>query len=154
MPQGVHYLVENGLLEWEAESVAEFLYKEEGLNKTAIGNFLGERYSIAHTQLIGFIFKERVQVRGKSRLKYNVRTKLYALHKAAIYILKVAVCHKIHWYKRVLIRLQKISTMHAYIHISCCVFNSSCFKGNSFYISGNELLRFSFFQPSVSEGTD
>lgn len=25
--------------------MAEFLYKEEGLNKTAIGNFLGERYS-------------------------------------------------------------------------------------------------------------
>lgn len=24
--------------------MAEFLYKEEGLNKTAIGNFLGERY--------------------------------------------------------------------------------------------------------------
>uniref|UniRef100_A0A3Q0S7J0 Cytohesin 4a n=1 Tax=Amphilophus citrinellus TaxID=61819 RepID=A0A3Q0S7J0_AMPCI len=41
--KGVHYLVENGLLEWRAESVAEFLYKEEGLNKTAIGNFLGER---------------------------------------------------------------------------------------------------------------
>ncbi|XP_026019855.1 cytohesin-2-like isoform X2 [Astatotilapia calliptera] len=41
--KGVQYLVENGLLEWRAESVAEFLYKEEGLNKTAIGNFLGER---------------------------------------------------------------------------------------------------------------
>lgn len=43
--QGVQYLVENDLLEWRAASVAEFLYKEEGLNKTAIGNFLGERYS-------------------------------------------------------------------------------------------------------------
>ncbi|KAK1878080.1 Cytohesin-3 [Dissostichus eleginoides] len=41
--KGVHYLVENELLEWRAESVAEFLYKEEGLNKTAIGNFLGDR---------------------------------------------------------------------------------------------------------------
>ncbi|XP_008304376.1 cytohesin-2-like [Stegastes partitus] len=40
---GVYYLVENGLLEWRSDSVAEFLYKEEGLNKTAIGNFLGER---------------------------------------------------------------------------------------------------------------
>lgn len=46
--QGIHYLIENNLLEWRAESVAEFLYKEEGLNKTAIGNFLGERYQI-HT---------------------------------------------------------------------------------------------------------
>ena len=53
--QGVHYLVENNLLEWRAESVAEFLYKEEGLNKTAIGNFLGERYSRhthTHTDVI------------------------------------------------------------------------------------------------------
>ncbi|XP_022054139.1 cytohesin-4-like [Acanthochromis polyacanthus] len=40
---GIYYLVENGLLEWQSDSVAEFLYKEEGLNKTAIGNFLGER---------------------------------------------------------------------------------------------------------------
>nr|XP_020460498.1 cytohesin-3-like [Monopterus albus] len=40
---GIHYMVENDLLEWRADSVAEFLYKEEGLNKTAIGNFLGER---------------------------------------------------------------------------------------------------------------
>lgn len=43
--QGISYLVEHGLLEWQAESVAEFLYKEEGLNKSAIGNFLGDRYS-------------------------------------------------------------------------------------------------------------
>lgn len=42
--QGIQYLVDNDLLEWKPEAVAEFLYKEEGLNKTAIGNFLGERY--------------------------------------------------------------------------------------------------------------
>lgn len=36
--------MDNDLLEWIPEAVAEFLYKEEGLNKTAIGDFLGERY--------------------------------------------------------------------------------------------------------------
>ncbi|XP_066519486.1 cytohesin 4b [Hoplias malabaricus] len=41
--KGIHYLVDNNLLEWKPQSVAEFLYKEEGLNKTAIGDFLGER---------------------------------------------------------------------------------------------------------------
>ncbi|KAI5613639.1 cytohesin 4 [Silurus asotus] len=41
--KGINYLVENNLLEWNPQSVAEFLYKEEGLNKTAIGDFLGER---------------------------------------------------------------------------------------------------------------
>lgn len=39
--------MEHELLEWRAEAVAEFLYKEEGLNKTAIGNFLGDRCSAA-----------------------------------------------------------------------------------------------------------
>lgn len=42
--QGVQYLVDNGLLEHRADSVAQFLYKEEGLNKSAIGSFLGEKY--------------------------------------------------------------------------------------------------------------
>ncbi|TRY87819.1 hypothetical protein DNTS_015722 [Danionella cerebrum] len=41
--KGIQYLVDNDLLVWKPEAVAEFLYKEEGLNKTAIGNFLGER---------------------------------------------------------------------------------------------------------------
>lgn len=41
--QGINYLVENKLLDGGPESIAEFLYKEEGLNKTAIGEFLGER---------------------------------------------------------------------------------------------------------------
>lgn len=41
--QGISYLGENKLLNGSAPSIAEFLYKEEGLNKTAIGEFLGER---------------------------------------------------------------------------------------------------------------
>lgn len=41
--QGINYLVEKKLLDGRAQSIAEFLYKEEGLNKTAIGEFLGER---------------------------------------------------------------------------------------------------------------
>lgn len=41
--KGINYLVENKLLDGTARSIAEFLYKEEGLNKTAIGEFLGER---------------------------------------------------------------------------------------------------------------
>lgn len=41
--QGISYLVENKLLDGRAPPIAEFLYKEEGLNKTAIGEYLGER---------------------------------------------------------------------------------------------------------------
>ncbi|CAL8304679.1 unnamed protein product [Merluccius merluccius] len=49
--KGICYLVENNLLEWKAESVAEFIYKEEGLNKTAIGNLLGEREEM-HVEIL------------------------------------------------------------------------------------------------------
>ncbi|XP_035255243.1 cytohesin-3-like isoform X2 [Anguilla anguilla] len=49
--KGMQYLVDNGLLEWEPQAVAEFLYKEEGLNKTAIGDFLGEREDV-HLQIL------------------------------------------------------------------------------------------------------
>ncbi|RXN02530.1 cytohesin-3-like protein [Labeo rohita] len=49
--KGIQYLVDNNLLEWKPEAVAEFLYKEEGLNKTAIGDFLGEREEI-HLQIL------------------------------------------------------------------------------------------------------
>ncbi|XP_062854186.1 cytohesin 4b [Trichomycterus rosablanca] len=49
--KGVNYLVQNNLLEWKPQSIAEFLYKEEGLNKTAIGDFLGEREEM-HLQVL------------------------------------------------------------------------------------------------------
>ena len=41
--QGIEFLMVNGLLQDDAESVAQFLHKGEGLNKTAIGDYLGER---------------------------------------------------------------------------------------------------------------
>lgn len=44
--------MENGLLDHRADSVAEFLYKEEGLNKTAIGSFLGERSRAGEDSLL------------------------------------------------------------------------------------------------------
>ena len=42
--QGIEYLIEHDLLKNTAEDVAQFLFKGEGLNKTAIGDYLGERY--------------------------------------------------------------------------------------------------------------
>lgn len=41
--QGIQFLMENGLLQSAPEDVAQFLYKGEGLNKTVIGDYLGER---------------------------------------------------------------------------------------------------------------
>lgn len=41
--QGIQFLVEHELLQNTPEEIARFLYKGEGLNKTAIGDYLGER---------------------------------------------------------------------------------------------------------------
>lgn len=36
-------MIENDLLKNTSDDIAQFLYKGEGLNKTAIGDYLGER---------------------------------------------------------------------------------------------------------------
>ena len=41
--QGIEFLIENELLKNTPENVAQFLYSGEGLNKTAIGDYLGEK---------------------------------------------------------------------------------------------------------------
>lgn len=41
--QGIQFLQENDLLQNTPEDIAQFLYKGEGLNKTVIGDYLGER---------------------------------------------------------------------------------------------------------------
>uniref|UniRef100_A0A671VVS8 Cytohesin 4b n=1 Tax=Sparus aurata TaxID=8175 RepID=A0A671VVS8_SPAAU len=53
--KGINYLVENKLMDGGAQSIAEFLYKEEGLNKTAIGEFLGEREELHLKTLKAFV---------------------------------------------------------------------------------------------------
>ncbi|XP_054898605.1 cytohesin-1b isoform X2 [Poeciliopsis prolifica] len=41
--KGIRFLIDSSLLKHTSEDVAQFLYKGEGLNKTAIGDYLGER---------------------------------------------------------------------------------------------------------------
>ncbi|XP_061770452.1 cytohesin 4b isoform X2 [Nerophis ophidion] len=53
--KGINYLVDNRLLSRSAGCIAEFLYKEEGLNKTAIGEFLGERDELHLQTLKSFV---------------------------------------------------------------------------------------------------
>nr|XP_025034909.1 cytohesin-2 [Pelodiscus sinensis] len=51
--QGIQFLVENELLHNTPEEIARFLYKGEGLNKTAIGDYLGERQFLWSFRLPG-----------------------------------------------------------------------------------------------------
>ncbi|KAK3092061.1 hypothetical protein FSP39_024824 [Pinctada imbricata] len=53
--KGIEYLIENKLLPNEAEEVAKFLYQGEGLNKTAIGDYLGERHDFNISVLKAFV---------------------------------------------------------------------------------------------------
>ena len=42
--KGMEFLIENNLVENNCDAVAAFLYNGEGLNKTSIGTYLGEKY--------------------------------------------------------------------------------------------------------------
>uniref|UniRef100_A0A8D0DRM6 SEC7 domain-containing protein n=1 Tax=Salvator merianae TaxID=96440 RepID=A0A8D0DRM6_SALMN len=41
--KGIQYLTEHKVLSSNIQEIAQFLYKGEGLNKTAIGDYLGQR---------------------------------------------------------------------------------------------------------------
>lgn len=53
--KGIEYLIEHGLLTKTHEDVAQFLFKGEGLNKTAIGDYLGERNEFNVSVLKAFV---------------------------------------------------------------------------------------------------
>ena len=53
--KGIEYLIENGLLQNTPNDIAQFLYKGEGLNKTAIGDYLGERNDFNQQVLDSFV---------------------------------------------------------------------------------------------------
>jgi len=53
--KGIQFLISHNLVKDTAEDVAEFLYKEEGLNKTAIGDYLGEKNDFNEAVLKAFV---------------------------------------------------------------------------------------------------
>ncbi|XP_050394134.1 cytohesin-1 isoform X1 [Patella vulgata] len=53
--KGIQYLIEHGLLQETPEDVAQFLFQGEGLNKTAIGDYLGERKDFNMDVLKAFV---------------------------------------------------------------------------------------------------
>jgi Sec7-like guanine-nucleotide exchange factor len=44
--KGMEFLLENSLIENTPDAIAQFLFSGEGLNKTSIGNYLGEKWVI------------------------------------------------------------------------------------------------------------
>ncbi|CAG0883767.1 unnamed protein product [Cyprideis torosa] len=53
--KGIEYLVEQELIQNNANSIGDFLYRGEGLNKTAIGDYLGEKHDFNISVLHSFV---------------------------------------------------------------------------------------------------
>jgi len=75
--KGIEYLIEHGLLQNIPEDVAQFLYKGEGLNKTAIGDYLGERNEFNMKVLKAFVnlheFSDMILVQALRQFLWSFR---------------------------------------------------------------------------------
>ncbi|KAJ6221623.1 hypothetical protein RDWZM_000168 [Blomia tropicalis] len=75
--KGIEFLVENNLLKNTPDDVARFLYKGEGLNKTAIGTYLGEKIDFNLQVLDSFIechdFKNLLLVQALRQFLWSFR---------------------------------------------------------------------------------
>uniref|UniRef100_A0A3Q2PBJ5 Cytohesin 1b n=1 Tax=Fundulus heteroclitus TaxID=8078 RepID=A0A3Q2PBJ5_FUNHE len=58
--KGIRFLIDSSLLKNTSEDIAQFLYKGEGLNKTAIGDYLGERDEFNIKVLHAFLWSFRL----------------------------------------------------------------------------------------------
>lgn len=75
--KGMEYLIDNGLVENTPDMVASFLYNGEGLNKTSIGEYLGEKNDFNITVLKKFVhlheFKNKNLVEALRDFLWNFR---------------------------------------------------------------------------------
>ncbi|XP_077980682.1 cytohesin-2-like isoform X2 [Glandiceps talaboti] len=75
--KGIEYLIENGLCKETPDDVAQFLYKGEGLNKTAIGDYLGERKDFNIAVLEAFVgaheFADMILVQALRQFLWSFR---------------------------------------------------------------------------------
>lgn len=75
--KGIEYLVEHGLVQNTPEEVAQFLYNGEGLSKTAIGDYLGERKDFNMAVLKAFVtlheFTDMILVQALRQFLWSFR---------------------------------------------------------------------------------
>lgn len=75
--KGVEFLVQHGLIRKTPEEVAAFLYKGEGLNKTAIGDYLGEKNDFNEAVLKAFVdlhdFSDLILVQALRQFLWSFR---------------------------------------------------------------------------------
>ncbi|XP_076458331.1 cytohesin-1-like isoform X1 [Babylonia areolata] len=75
--KGIQYLVNNGLVANTPEEVARFLFRGEGLNKTAIGDYLGEKNDFNMAVLKAFVnlheFSDMILVQALRQFLWSFR---------------------------------------------------------------------------------
>lgn len=75
--KGIEFLIENELLQNVPEQVAQFLYQGEGLNKTAIGDYLGEKNDFNIAVLKAFVtlheFSDMILVQALRQFLWSFR---------------------------------------------------------------------------------
>lgn len=75
--KGIEYLIEHELIENTPQDVAAFLHKGEGLNKTAIGDYLGERSEFNVDVLKAFVhlheFSDMILVQALRQFLWSFR---------------------------------------------------------------------------------
>ncbi|XP_060560230.1 cytohesin-1-like isoform X1 [Ruditapes philippinarum] len=75
--KGIEYLIEHQLLQNTPEDVAQFLYAGEGLNKTAIGDYLGEKSDFNIAVLKAFVnlheFSDMILVQALRQFLWSFR---------------------------------------------------------------------------------
>ncbi|XP_043233219.1 cytohesin-1-like isoform X2 [Amphibalanus amphitrite] len=75
--KGIEFLCEHELLKNTAEDIAEFLHKGEGLNKRAIGDYLGERADFNIAVLTAFVnlhdFSDLILVQALRQFLWSFR---------------------------------------------------------------------------------
>lgn len=94
--KGIEFLVDNGLLNHYEADVAAFLYKGEGLNKTAIGDYLGERNDFNEKVLKEFVslhnFTDLILVQA---LRYKMIACVFMLYcNVSIFIMQLLITNK------------------------------------------------------------
>lgn len=75
--KGMEFLIENSLVENTPDAIAQFLFNGEGLNKTSIGNYLGEKADLNIQVLKQFVhlheFKNKTIVEALRDFLWNFR---------------------------------------------------------------------------------
>jgi cytohesin len=75
--KGMEFLIENNLVDNTSEAIAQFLFSGEGLNKTSIGNYLGEKLDLNIAVLKNFVnlheFKSRTICEALREFLWNFR---------------------------------------------------------------------------------